>query len=191
MSNSLFDTIMPFFHKPNVISIIFFLIICIIIFNKNLKQNFLNEKIRAYNISGVKILLCIILSVILSDQIGGTIKKLELRERPWVNKSIDQMNCLTCKVDKNNPNLYSKNIRSANKSFPSNHAANTFSLAIIVSFFLPKFKKILFGLAFIISFSRIYIGVHYPFDIVFGIGLGILSSYLVKLIFNLYIRKVN
>ena len=122
---------------------------------------------------------------------GSTIKKLELRERPWVNKSIDQMNCLTCKVDKNNPNLYSKNTRSASKSFPSNHAANTFSLAIIVSFFFPKFKKILFGLAFTISFSRIYIGVHYPFDIVFGIGLGILSSYLVKLIFNLYLRKIN
>lgn len=180
---------MPFFHKPNFISIIFFLIICIITFNKNLKKKFINEKMRRYNISGMKIILCIILSIILTDQLGSAIKKLELRERPWVNKNVEEMNCLTCKLDKDNPKLYSKNSRSANKSFPSNHAANTFSLALIVSFFFPKFKKILLPLALTISFSRIYIGVHYPFDIAFGISLGILCSYIVKMIFNLYFKK--
>ena len=180
---------MPFFHKPNITSIIFFLIICIIIFNKKLREKFLNNKIRAYNISGIKILSFIILSIILTDQLGSAIKKLEIRERPWVNKNVNQINCLTCKIDKDNPDLYSKNTRSANKSFPSNHAANTFSFAIIVCFFFPKFKKILFLLAFIISFSRIYIGVHYPFDIAFGISLGILCSYMVKMIFNLYFKK--
>ena len=188
MSNTLFDLIMPIFHKPNLISIIFLLAICIIIFNKNLNQKLLNKRLKNYKFSPIMILSFIFLTIIITDQTGRAIKSLELRDRPWANKTTEQVNCLTCKLDKTNPNLYLTNSKGANKSFPSNHAANSFAIAFVISFFFPKIKNKLYLLAFIISFSRIYIGVHYPFDIMYGMCLGLLAGYLVISIFNLYIK---
>jgi undecaprenyl-diphosphatase len=57
-------------------------------------------------------------------------------------------------------------------SFPSNHAANSFVLATILSYFFSQWKYPLFILASLIGFSRIYVGVHYPGDVVFGALLG-------------------
>ena len=181
--------IMPLFHKPNLISALFLISICLLIFNKNLRKKTLNQKLQKYNISPIAILSFILLSIIITDQTGRVIKKLELRDRPWVDKEISQVNCPVCKIDKDNKNLYSTNGKSAQKSFPSNHAANSFALALIISFFFPKIKKAMYLLAFIISFSRVYIGVHYPFDILYGMCLGILAGYFVKLFFKIYIRN--
>lgn len=61
-------------------------------------------------------------------------------------------------------------------SFPSSHATNHFAIAIFLIFvFYDKWKPILpIGLfwAFIISFSQIYVGVHYPIDTMVGALLG-------------------
>ena len=53
-------------------------------------------------------------------------------------------------------------------SFVSNHAANSFCLATILSYFFSKWKIHLYVLAGTIAFSRVYVGVHYPGDIIFG-----------------------
>ena len=55
---------------------------------------------------------------------------------------------------------------------PSNHAANMFSLAVILSHFYSKYRGFLFSFAFIISFSRVYVGVHFPGDIIVGALMG-------------------
>ena len=55
---------------------------------------------------------------------------------------------------------------------PSNHAANIFSLAVILSYFYSKYKGFLFVLAFTISFSRVYVGVHFPGDLLVGALIG-------------------
>lgn len=61
-------------------------------------------------------------------------------------------------------------------SFPSAHATNHFAIAVFLIFvFYNKWKPILpIGLAwaFIISFSQIYVGVHYPIDTIVGAILG-------------------
>ena len=64
---------------------------------------------------------------------------------------------------------------------PSNHAANMFSLAIVLSHFYKKYKPLLFLLAIIISFSRVYVGVHFPGDVIVGgfIGFFISSLFLI------------
>ena len=61
-------------------------------------------------------------------------------------------------------------------SFPSAHATNMFAQAMLLTLFYPKQATWFFIFASLIGYSRIYVGVHYPVDIVggaiFGIGIG-------------------
>lgn len=57
-------------------------------------------------------------------------------------------------------------------SFPSGHATIAFAMAVVLSSYEPTLKWFFYALAFCISLSRVYIGVHYPFDVVAGGILG-------------------
>lgn len=61
-------------------------------------------------------------------------------------------------------------------SFPSGHATFSFAAATILAYFDKKRKKIFYLIALLISFSRIYLGYHYFFDVVGGAILGWLIS---------------
>ncbi|MEJ7780259.1 MAG: phosphatase PAP2 family protein [Daejeonella sp.] len=71
-------------------------------------------------------------------------------------------------------------------SFPSSHAANHFALAVfLIIMFYEKWKPIiLLGLlwASSISFAQVYVGVHYPGDIMFGALLGGMIGYVMSTI---------
>ena len=75
-------------------------------------------------------------------------------------------------------------------SFFSGHASNSFALALFFSSVF-KYNKFLFKslilIASIVAYSRIYIGVHYPSDILFGSIFGILSG----LVFSLLWSKIQ
>lgn len=63
-------------------------------------------------------------------------------------------------------------------SFPSGHAGSSFAAACIMLRRLPRRYGIpAFVLAVLISLSRLYVGVHYPSDVLFGVISGILISY--------------
>ena len=64
-------------------------------------------------------------------------------------------------------------------SFPSNHAANSFVFATVLSYFYEKNRISLYILASTIAFSRVYVGVHYPLDIIFGSIIGYIISWII------------
>jgi undecaprenyl-diphosphatase len=57
-------------------------------------------------------------------------------------------------------------------SFPSGHATVSFACATVLALAVPRLSVPLFVLAALISFSRVYVGVHYPFDVLAGALLG-------------------
>jgi len=63
-------------------------------------------------------------------------------------------------------------------SFPSNHALNNFAAATFLWRLFPKFKWVFFITAFLIALSRVYLGLHYPSDIVTGAIMGSAFGYL-------------
>ncbi len=71
-----------------------------------------------------------------------------------------------------------KKTSSSQKSFPSNHSANIWVIALIIAYLYPNTKGYFLFLAIMVSISRVYIGVHYPIDIIAGAIIGVLISLL-------------
>lgn len=78
--------------------------------------------------------------------------------------------------------------------FFSGHASNTMAAAIFLGFMLKdRFKYILPILivwAFLMAYSRVYIGVHYPLDITIGMLFGALSGFLFYKLNRFLIKKI-
>lgn len=98
----------------------------------------------------------------LAFTINQVIELFFYRDRPFVSHHINQL------VD-----------HAVNSSFPSDHA--TAALVITVTIWLcskgKSFMWIIFGMC--IAFSRIWVGVHYPFDVLAGVILGLCTALLV------------
>ena len=67
-------------------------------------------------------------------------------------------------------------------SFPSGHTAAAFLMARLISWQLPLLSFLLFVLAGLIGYSRVYLRVHYPSDVLFGLMLGLLAANLALMI---------
>ena len=81
--------------------------------------------------------------------------------------------------------------RGGQFGFVSSHAANSFSIAMLLALTIRKgwFWALMFFWAALVSYSRIYLGVHYPGDIIGGAILGVLIGWGVYLIQG-YLLKV-
>ena len=75
-------------------------------------------------------------------------------------------------------------------SFPSGHTAIFFAIAMTVFYFNKKWGIVAFVIAILVGISRIYVGVHWPLDVVAGALIGILSGIVVNSLMKKY-KKIN
>ena len=73
-----------------------------------------------------------------------------------------------------------------NYSFPSAHATAVFAPLILVDKLFPKIKWLWFGVALLVLFSRLYLGVHYISDVIAGALIGYIIGIIV-----LRVIKIN
>jgi undecaprenyl-diphosphatase len=73
-------------------------------------------------------------------------------------------------------------------SFPSGHAANAFMVAALLAKILRRKRYYLYGMAALVAFSRIYLGVHYPGDVFVGGSVGLSITYLMLFVCPLSCR---
>ncbi len=105
----------------------------------------------------------IILLLTFSDQFGARVLKEWVQRIRPCNALSDVITPLGC---------------NGTFSFPSNHALNNFAAAVFYYRLFPKLKWALFITASLIAISRVYIGVHYPSDILGGAIIGAAIGYL-------------
>ncbi|MDR2624325.1 MAG: phosphatase PAP2 family protein [Methanobrevibacter sp.] len=85
------------------------------------------------------------------------------------------------------------------RSFPSGHSSNIFSFSTAVGLnYAVKIKGkrfklawILFPIAIIVAFSRPYIGVHYPLDILVGSTIGICVGLILTIVFKSVLKRFS
>lgn len=120
--------------------------------------------------------------VLCSDQLSShVLKPYFQRLRPCFNEDFEGLLHLP------------KGLAGGRYSFTSSHAANTFSIATFLTAALRNYRPwaaiLLFFWAFVSSYSRIYIGFHYPGDIVCGAILGALVGMVIWKLFQMVQKK--
>ncbi len=72
--------------------------------------------------------------------------------------------------------------RPHDASFPSGHAANAFAGASCLSGLVPQARVVWWTLSVAIAYSRVYVGVHYPSDVIAGALLGVACAVVARAI---------
>ena len=65
---------------------------------------------------------------------------------------------------------------STSFSFPSSHAANLTGQAVFWSHYFGNLAPLFYFLALLVCYSRVYMGIHYPSDVVAGMAIGVLFA---------------
>ena len=123
--------------------------------------NFFRKDQRSISLS---IFLKLLASIVLTLLINHFISLIWLRERPFVT----------------HPEITPLLTPTTKKSFPSNHAAIAFAITFFDLIFLRKFWGVFLVMAVLVALSRIFVGVHYPTDIIAGAISGFLAVLIVK-----------
>ena len=161
--NSFFDVFFPFIREPTVWVPFYFFLVVFVVLN--------------FKVKGWFWVLFLLFNAMMSDYVSSTlIKENFFRLRPCHDP------------------VLSGNIRflvaycPQSSSFTSSHAVNHFAAAM---FIFTTFKKsvsskwaFLFLWAAAISYAQVYVGVHFPFDILCGAVLGVILGYIPGAIFN-------
>lgn len=131
---------------------------------------------------GVLLLMVVCaLMITFTDQITNVFKRGFERPRPCGNLDIvDQMRFIA--------------VRCGKYGFFSGHSSNSMAVAIFGGLLLRQHYKnliyLLIIVSFIVAYSRIYLGVHYPLDIVCGLTFGAISGFLFYKLSQYLLKRV-
>lgn len=93
-------------------------------------------------------------SLTICQGITQLIKRLVNRPRPYITiKNIIPVDPPPCRY-----------------SFPSGHTSTAFTLALVMAAFVPGLSALFYFLASMVGLSRVYLGVHYPSDVLAGVA---------------------
>ena len=126
---------------------------------------------------GVIAILSLILCLIIADQLSShLIKELVQRPRP---SHADDLKGLVHLV---------RNYTGGAYGFVSSHAANAvgFAMLTVLIFKRSSYSVAISFWAFLVGYSRVYIGVHYPFDVMGGVLVGLFAAYVCFVLLKLY-----
>ncbi len=76
-----------------------------------------------------------------------------------------------------NVNIFTK-LMQYDPSFPSAHTATITALAGVIAILRPEYENIAAAVCMLVGISRIYLGQHYPGDVLVGAAIGIVSAWL-------------
>lgn len=165
--NGYFDTFMFSFSKKAV-WIPFYLSVVYILFRSKGKK-------------AIWMILLLILGAVLADQLTGLMKNGFQRFRPSHDPAIQNFVHI---VNNSRAGLY---------GFVSSHAANTVGFALLSSLFIRRqaYTIVVLSWAAITCYSRMYLGVHFPLDILGGAITGTLIALFLYFIYKKYILKAT
>jgi undecaprenyl-diphosphatase len=161
--NLFFNYFFSFFSLKGSSILIWLLVIAIVVILEERKNPGISKRdIKFTILFSVTFLLTFLLADII-------LKNIFLRTRPFLSFNIYHLGSLSCPKD---------------FSFPSGHASTAFAAATVLTFFDKKRYWFYYSVAILISYSRIYLGCHYFFDVAVGAIIGSLISR--SLLFVLY-----
>ncbi len=118
-----------------------------------------------------KVLLFMLVTMTVADNIGSRVIK-PWAQRPRPSRDAEYFADYEVHLHQRKDGTY---YRGGKYSWPSNHAINFMTASLLCFYFVrPKVKRrgwlalLLFGTTFAVCYSRVYVGVHYPFDIFCG-----------------------
>lgn len=125
------------------------------------------EKLYQNRVTAIVAVLAAVLALLMNEVIGHFI----FRNRPFIDCTVNLL-------------VY----HDATNSFPSNHAAGSLAMAMVIYFRRYWGGRFVMAIALLICFSRVFVGVHYPLDVVVGIVVGIVSA---SIMMEVASRQIN
>jgi membrane-associated phospholipid phosphatase len=166
-SNAFFDAILPWLREPYFWAPLYMFLLVFVVYN--------------FGWRGLVWCALFLITFAFTDQIGGILKSTFGRVRPCRDPNIQELVRLL------------HHFCPSSGSFTSNHASNHFGLGVFILFTLKDYFKswawlfIFWGVA--IGYSQVYVGVHYPLDIVGGALLGLVAGTVTSFVYNRFIKQ--
>lgn len=155
LANPITDTVMPVLSADWYLRILYGVAICLLLIKGDAKVRWL--------------VIFSAVTLLFTDQVSaGFLKPLIARARPC--QSMSDIHLLVgC---------------GGGMSMPSSHAANAFGQAALFSLTLRRTRWYLWAFAALVAASRVFVGVHYPGDVIIGAGIGVMTAIALVFLFR-------